>query len=88
MGRKICPVTKSNQSNSVFPKNVMLSPTAPSDNEQNAPMTAVAMVTMSAAFFRVIINSSWKNAVDTSCSDISEVRAANDSSTKNSSEMT
>ena len=86
MGRNTCPVTKSNQSNNVRPKNDRPS-TAPNDNEQNAPMMQVETVTMSAAFLRVMPSSYWKNAVETSCSDISDVSAASDSSRKKSREM-
>ena len=87
IGRNICPVMKSNQSKSVSPRNVSVVSTAPNDSEQMAPMMAVATVTMSAAFLREMSSSSWKKAVDTSCSDISDVRAARDNSTKKSSEM-
>ena len=85
-GRNTCPVKKSNQSNNVRPKNDRPS-TAPNDNEQKAPMIQVEMVTISAAFLRVTTNSSCKNAVETSCSEISDVSAANDSSRKKSREM-
>ena len=60
----------------------------PNDNEQMAPITIVLMVTNSAALFLLRRNSSWKKAVLTSWSDISEVRAANDNSVKNSSDTT
>ena len=86
IGRNICPVMKSNQSNSDLPAIVSPS-TAPNDNEQKAPIIDVAMVTINAAFFRLTFISSWTKAVLTSCSDIREVRAANDNRTKNSSEM-
>ena len=86
-GRNICPVMKSKQSNSDLPNNDSPS-AAPNDREQKAPMMAVLTVTMAAAFLRLMCISSWKKAVDTSCSDMSDVSAANDSSTKNSSEMT
>ena len=45
------------------------------------------MVTHVAARLRVMCISSWKKAVDTSCSDISDVSAASDSKMKKSSEM-
>ena len=74
-GRKICPVTKSNTSNSV------LSPTysqltAPNDKEQKAPMMVVATVTIVAPVLRDRCSSSLKNDVLTSCKEIREVNAA------------
>ena len=48
----------------------------------------VETVTKIAARLRVILSSSCKKAVDTSCSDINDVSAANDNSRKNSKAMT
>ena len=79
MGRNICPVTKSNQSNRVRPPKLRL-PVAPSESEQNVPMMQQSTVTMSAPRLREMCSSSWKKAVLTSCSDISDVSAASVSS--------
>ena len=78
-GRNICPVTKSNMSNR------LLSPIdrkfqSPNDNEQNTPMMPHVSVTIVAALPLVIRSSSCRNAVLTSCSDMSDVSAANASS--------
>ena len=64
-------------SKSVLPKKLITS-YPPSDNEQNAPSTLHERVTINAAFLRPMCSSSWKNAVLTSCSEMSDVRAAND----------
>src|SRR3712207_5644829 len=56
-GRKICPVTKSNQSNKDLPPKLRKS-TAPSDSEQNAPIIQVVTVTMTAPRFLEIWSSS------------------------------
>ncbi len=86
IGKNICPVMKSNQSKSDFPKIVSPS-TAPIDKEQKAPITEVEIVTINAAFLRLILISSWINAVLTSWSDIREVSAANDNNMKKSNEI-
>ena len=75
-GRRICPVTKSKRLNNDFP-NSCKSSHAPNDKEQNAPMTAQLNVTIIAARLRVRWNSSWINAVHTSCKEMSDVSAAN-----------
>jgi hypothetical protein len=62
-------------------------PEGPSDNEQIAPIRKHDRVTISAAERRTMWNSSWKNAVLTSWSDISDVSAAIDRSVKNVSDM-
>lgn len=50
-----------------------------SEREHNMPMAQVATVTAMAARLREKCNSSWIKAVDTSWSEMSEVRAAMDS---------
>ena len=77
-GRKICPVTKSNNENRFIEPTDRKSQ-SPNDSEQKAPMMEHVTVTMVAALLRVRCNSSWKKAVLTSCRDISDVNAANDS---------
>ena len=77
-GRNICPVTKSKTSNMVLlpmDKNFQ----SPNDMEQNAPMTHTATEMNKAARLREIFISSQRNAVLTSCSEISEVNAAKES---------
>ena len=64
-GRNICPVTKSNTLNSDIPAIVSASqPTK--DSEQTTPINMQQLVTIIAARFRLICNSSWKKAVLTS----------------------
>ena len=79
MGRNSWPVTKSNRSKSVMPKKFSPSQ-APSDSEQTAPIRQQHNVTSRAARLRGSRNSSWKKAVLTSWSEISDVRAAKASS--------
>ena len=61
-GRNICPVTKSNTSNSDMPAIVSASQPI-KDSEQTAPINMQQLVTIIAARFRLICNSSWKKAV-------------------------
>ena len=72
---------KSSESKSGFPNMETCRSVCPSDSEQNAPMTQVITVTSVAPRLRDMLNSSRKNAVHTSWSDMSEVRAASDRST-------
>lgn len=74
-GNNICAVKSSRQLNSGLSNNFKPG-IYPNEKEQNNPITKHVTVTMPAAFFRVICNSSWKNDVATSCSDIVEVKAA------------
>ena len=60
---------------------------APKDKEQTAPSIIQAIVTEVAARLRVVLTSSSKKAVLTSCKEIKDVKAAIDRRAENRSEM-
>lgn len=79
-GSIILAVKKSNASNKFIPAIVQLFHT-PNANDETTPINQQHTEMIPAAFLRVKWNFSCKNAVETSCKDIVEVRAASANST-------